>query len=316
MPDFSIKQGDTLPLLTDTLTYSTGGAVNLTGASVSLVIRLATSLTPLTLTGPVTITNAAAGQVQYAPTSADTAAPGRYQGSWVVTFSGGGQQQFPTDGYLDISIEENLITASGNALVSLGEAKDYLRIPASDRSNDAQLLRFIRDLTPVIEFHTGPILTKTTPVEEWHDGGQVFVRLRHGPVQNLVAVSEFRGPIEWNLAIVTDPAHGQIYSCMLDTGDRVVRRSAGGGVVAFPSGPSTVKVTYTQGRAIPSNVTQGTLQVIRDNWQQTQQAGRPPFGGGGVGRDDELANTTPLPYYVSPTARELLQPQRRHPAVA
>lgn len=33
MPDFAIKQGDVLPVLSDTLTYSDGTSVNLTGAS-------------------------------------------------------------------------------------------------------------------------------------------------------------------------------------------------------------------------------------------------------------------------------------------
>jgi hypothetical protein len=39
MADFTIKQGDTSPSLTDTLTYSDGTTVNLTGASVNIVVQ-------------------------------------------------------------------------------------------------------------------------------------------------------------------------------------------------------------------------------------------------------------------------------------
>ena len=32
--------------------------------------------------------------------------------------------------------------------------------------------------------------------DEWYDGGQTFIRLRHRPIHTLIGVSEYRGPIE------------------------------------------------------------------------------------------------------------------------
>ena len=72
MADFVAKQGDSQPTWADTLTYSTGAAVNLSGAAVTFLMRSATMTVPFTLTGTVTVTNAVAGQVSYQPTSSDT----------------------------------------------------------------------------------------------------------------------------------------------------------------------------------------------------------------------------------------------------
>ena len=60
-----------------------------------------------------------------------------------MTFSGGTVMTFPTDGYIEINIEENLTTPGGARLVSLGEIKDHLNIPAADRTRDAKLLRML-----------------------------------------------------------------------------------------------------------------------------------------------------------------------------
>ena len=62
--DFVIRQGDTKPALTYTLTDATGAALNLTGATVNFVMRTLTSSTPA-INASATVTNASAGTVSF-----------------------------------------------------------------------------------------------------------------------------------------------------------------------------------------------------------------------------------------------------------
>lgn len=204
-------------------------------------------------------------------------------------------------------------------LVTLADLKSYLDIPSSDTSQDGNLTRQINGVTPVVESITGPIIVRE--FEEWHDGGQVYIMLRRrpstalgtSPVLTLVACSEYAGPIEWPLAVISSPDKGQMYSCMLDTNlARVVRRTAGGGVQAFPAMPQAVHVIYAAGQAtVPGNVYQGTLELIRVNFETTQAVGR-----GRRAVADETDTGPPLGFFVPRRVRELLAPTRRHPSIA
>ena len=311
MSDFNIKQGDVLPVLSDTLTYSNGTAVNLTSASVKFVMRAITAIGP-TVNTTATIVSATAGTVSYTFTATDTQTAGHYQGTWIVTFSGGQVQQFPTDGYLDIVVEENITTPGGQTLVSLGEAKEYLQINTVDRSRDARLLRFIEQLTPVIEHITGPVIQRL--ISETYDGGGPWIALRNHPILSVNNVTEFRANIPYILQQVTTPDQGTIYSYMFEPPGRIVRRTVGGGMTAFPSGSDSVFVTYTAGRStVPANITQAACELVRVHFQQTQQ-GRPRPGTGGL--DSEEPGREIMGFFVPNRVRELLEPNKRYPSIA
>ena len=312
MPDFAIKQGDVLPILSDTLTYSNGTAVNLTGASVKFAMRSITAMTTTTNT-TATVVTAASGTVSYTFTALDTATTGRYQGTWIVTFSGGQQQQFPTDGYLDIAIEENITTPGGQQLISLGEAKDYLNFSNTDRTRDAKLLRFIEQLAPVIEFITGPIIQRSYQRERY-DGTGPYIMLRHRPITAVNSVTEYRGPIAYPLQQIDTPDQGTIYSYQWEETGRIIRRTVGGGATTFPLGPNSVVISYVAGRtSVPPNVTQAALELCRVHFQQTQQ-GRPRPGTGGL--DSEEPGREIMGFFVPNRVRELLEPHRRHASLA
>jgi hypothetical protein len=316
--DYTVKQGDSAPSLTDTLTYSTGDAVDLTGATVKFVMRSMTSARPMTLTGAVSVPTPMAGHVQYTPSTDDTASAGMFMANWVVTFPDTSVMTFPTVGYLWVTVEENLTTVGGQQLVSLPDLKDYLNEAAVDRHGDAKLIRLIHAVRPVVERITGPILPQM--FDEWHDGGQSFIQLRRTPstgfgttpILNLVGVDEYRGPAKYPLAIVADPAHGSIYSCMVDRLGTVTRRTAGGGVTAFPAQSNAVHAIYQAGQSsVPPNVYEGTLELLRVNYQTTQQVGR----GRLTVSDDLDASGPPLGFFVPRRVRELLSPSRRAPSV-
>lgn len=313
MADFSIVKNDVLPMLSDTLTYSDGTAVNLTGATVKWIMRQLTASAPSTNLA-ATVVNPAAGMVSYTFTAADTAVAGQFMGKWTVTFSGGQTQSWPTVGYIEVTVEEDLVTPGGARLVGLGEVKDHLRIPASDRIHDNRLTRMIDSVVPVIENITGPILQRN--VDEWYDGGLVRLSLRSRPVISVAAVTEYRGPIAYPLTQVPTPDLGTIYSYMFEPPGSVVRRTVGGGMTSFPGGYDMVHVVYTAGYAVvPTNIREGALELIRVNYQQTEQGVRPAFGSGGS-VDDDLRGTLMLGFFVPGRVRELLAPSRRHPSIA
>ena len=310
--DFVIYQGDTSPAFTATITDPTGAVVNLTGATVKFVMRALTAVSPTTNLA-ATITDAVNGKVSYTPTATDTATAGTYMVQWHITSSGGVLSTYPTDGYQELIIEENLTTPGGARLVSLFDVKDHLRIPSTDRTRDARLVRMIDAIAPVVEGITGPMLQRIYQ-NETYDGGAWFISLKHRPVVSVASVVEYRGPIPYTLTQVPTPDLGTIYSYMFEPPGRIVRRTVGGGITPFPPGADAVFVTYTAGWVtIPNNVREGALELIRINFQQTELGGRPAWG---TDVADTMAGQQMLGFYVPNRVKELLAANRRHPSLA
>ena len=316
MPDFLIKKGDTVPVLTATITNADGTSANLAGASVRFVMRSMVAVTPA-VNAAATITNATApATVSYTFTATDTAVAGVYMGEWHITLAGGGLMTWPLDGYQEITVEEDLVTATQpGRLVGLGEVRDHLNIPSTDRTHDAELLRMLDGITPVVESITGPVVQRVIQ-NETYDGGNFFISLRHRPIVSVQSVVEYRGPIPYPLQQVTTPDLGTIYSYMVEPGGRIVRRTVGGGITPFPPGADQVFVSYTAGYSqVPANIRLGALELLRVNYQQTQQGGRPAYGTGS-GLSDDYAGYQMLGFFVPNRVRELLAPSRRHPSIA
>lgn len=317
--DWVIKQGDVFPVFSDTLTLSDGTVPNI--STLQFVMRNA-QMQPVTLTGTPAVVNPTTGAVQYAPTVGDTTASGSYLASWVAELVGGGQMTFPTVGYLSVEIEPSLSgTSIPQLLVDLETVKRYpgMSIPANDRHVDTRLTDFILAVQPLIEHVTGPILP--TIFEEWHDGGQDYLQLRHPPsvgygttpVLDLIACSEYNGPIEWSLAGVASPDQGQMYSYQLDTRlGRVVRRTAGGGVQPFPYMPQSIHVVYRAGQSeVPRNVRLAVCESVRLYWQTVQ-----PVGTGRKTQSDQMDLGPTTISVLPPSVERLLKPTRRHPSIA
>lgn len=322
--DFTIAQGTTSPLLTWQLVDSNYAVIDLTNAtSVVFIMRKVSSSTP-TVTAAATITNAEAGEVSYQWASADTASAGIYTAQFLITYSSGLTQMSPGDGYLEIMVEENLATTGATpTIVSLGAVKEYLNIPANDKSRDSKLLRFIRASVSVIENVTGPVVVRT--FDEWYDGGQYHIMLRHppstgygsNPVCTLNFVEVYIGPIEYQFTGVGTPVTGSIYTYEVDTFSRVVRRAPGGGIIPFPNMPQSVHIGYVAGQSpVPDSIAEANLELLRVNYQQTQQMGRPGWGGGSSADDDMLVPSLPLGSFLPGRVKEILGPTRRPPSVA
>jgi BppU N-terminal domain len=323
--DFTIGQGDTSPILTDTLSYSNGVPANLAGATVQLVIRNPTAPQPVRLTGTVTITNATEGRVSYTFTAQDTALVGLYMASWEVTLGGGAKMRWPTDGWITISIEPSLTTPGTGTIIGLPEVLDRLQVPPNDRIHDAKLQEWIEAVAPLIEDLTGPIVPQV--YDEWYEGGHTTISLRHRPsagmgttpILNVLAVVEYRGPIPYDLLNVPAPNQGSVYSIMVNKQlGYIARRTSGGGEEPFYSSSGhaaqNINVRYEAGQEqVPQNVKMATIETIKWWWESTQPIGEALLSGSS-GRPPEESGKplVALPYHVE----AMLAPTRRAPSIA
>ncbi|MGQ0669342.1 MAG: hypothetical protein ACT4PO_06680 [Actinomycetota bacterium] len=107
MADFAIKKGDLEPAIKATLQDAAGAAVDLTGATVKFIMASLAATTPKILAA-ATITAATTGKVEYVWIGTDTDTDGRYRGEFEVTWASGKKQTFPSDGYVEIIVTEDL----------------------------------------------------------------------------------------------------------------------------------------------------------------------------------------------------------------
>lgn len=211
-----------------------------------------------------------------------------------------------------------VVDDSGASFISLEDAKDVLSIDPANTAHDRGIERVINGTLPLIENIVGPVALRT--FDEWHDGGQHFIQVRRrpstgygtSPVLTLLAAEEYRGPTVYPLQIVQSPGQGTTYSVTIDRIGTVTRRSAGGGVIAFPAMPSSVHIVYQAGQEkVPANVYEAALEILRVNYETTQ-----PVGHGRFAETDDLDTGPPLGFYIPRRAHELLAPTRRAPSIA
>ena len=313
--DLTITQGDSTPVFTDTILDASGNPVNLTSASVTFVMRNLANASP-TVNASASITNAAAGEVQYSWNTGDTATAGEYMVQWRITLSGGGTYTYPNVGYRSVEVQPNLSSA-GQQLITVAEAKDVLNFTADDDVHDTKILRWISACRSVIEAITGPIIQ--TNYDEWYDGGQYWIMLRHPPhtgygttpVCTINFVETYIGPIEYQFTGVGNPVTGSIYTYEVDTFSRLVRRGPGGGIIPFPNMPQSVHVGYTSGQSsVPDNVREATAELLRHNYQKTAQSTNKGWGDAGEPETPPRAES----WFIPPNVRQLLGPTKRAPA--
>lgn len=317
--DWTIKAGDTQPAYQDNLSYSDGSVPPLAGATLSLQLRSLTNAAVTSLSGTATIVNPNTGAVQFNPTSADTAVPGNYLAEWEVVFAsstGLGTQRFPTDGFSWVSIEPN-VSSPGIQVVDLATIKRYLNV--TDRTRDNDLLGLLDAIAPLLESQIGPIVPQI--YDEWYDGGTNMIQLLRtpsgafgsNPLLQLIAASEYRGPIEYPLALVASPVFGSIYSVMLTADDgTITRRTAGGRTLAFMPGRQSVHVLYRAGQStVPENVKRAAMEAVRIGYRWSLQTGR-----GSMSPADAMEVSAAMGSELSRLIRLWTTPTRRHPSFA
>lgn len=109
MTDFFLKRGDRLPLLRRTLKTSDGVVIDLTGATVRFLYRIADDTLPAVIgAGPVALIDATNGIVEYSWSAADgLLAVGRYKGEFEAILAGL-RLTAPGNGYLEFRVTQDL----------------------------------------------------------------------------------------------------------------------------------------------------------------------------------------------------------------
>ena len=108
MATFQIKVGDTEPSIQATLKGASGAAINLTGASVKLLLQH--RITGAWLSFVCTLVTPTEGIVRYDWLTTDVTQSGRWDAEFEVTFAGGAIQTVPNgDGeYFTFVVTEDL----------------------------------------------------------------------------------------------------------------------------------------------------------------------------------------------------------------
>jgi hypothetical protein len=209
-------------------------------------------------------------------------------------------------------------------IVTLADAKTELRIPSGDTSNDVSLQLFVDAVCQVVQGIVGPV--DPTSYTEWYDGGRDTIVLEHRPVISITSVTEWQGSVSYPLNDATPPGDvNDVFGYMPFKDRGTIQRTSYGVPSWFAALPwwatrtpawftgqanraaiglGRVQVVYTAGWATaPPNVRLGTLELIRENWSDTQRGqstGRPIPGPDGV------PEQTYAGYFVTARVRELL----------
>lgn len=107
---FKIVQGDTAPPISSKLSDE-DEYVNLTNVSnvrFHMQDRFERVVVEDDLTGRVNIVDGQTGKVEYVWSPDDTTDVGLYKAEWEVLYDDGTIETFPTDGYVDIEITEQI----------------------------------------------------------------------------------------------------------------------------------------------------------------------------------------------------------------
>lgn len=170
-------------------------------------------------------------------------------------------------------------------LVTLTDAKNHLGIPLADTTEDAELQGFIDAAGPIVEYIIGPV-TQVSVTETYRVAGRSRILLRTVPILTVQTVTEYIGATAYTLTPQPLGASQNNYGYTVDSLDAglLVRRGAVGNEMPFIG--VTAVVGYTAGRAqVDPDVRLAVLEDIRAIWQQTQQGGRPTWGGVGAAED-------------------------------
>lgn len=159
-------------------------------------------------------------------------------------------------------------------IVSLADVRAHLRYPATNTADDIAIQGFIAAADDVIRAECGEVVPRRC--DEYHDGGNYVLYLRHRPVLEVVNVEEGWGWWNWELDYqqVNSVPAGALFAYSVDSPEigAVSRRSAGNVPIPFVPGMKNIRVTYMAGRPmVPGAIRLAALELIAHWWQQSQQ---------------------------------------------
>lgn len=161
-------------------------------------------------------------------------------------------------------------------IVTLEQVKTHLRYPNPSQpgGDDVALQWFIAAADEVIEFECEDILPHSH--DEFYDGGNYSIHLRHLPLLQVQNVEEGWGWINYELDYVEvnsppDVTSMFAYSIESYPNGEISRRSAGNVQIPFRPGDGNIHIQYTSGKsAVPGVIFLAELELIAHWWQNSQ----------------------------------------------
>jgi hypothetical protein len=175
-------------------------------------------------------------------------------------------------------------------LISLRDVRAHLRMPATFTADDQMLQQiYIPAAQETLEVETG--ISVPTEFDEYYDGGDFSIWLRHIPVLTVNRVEEGWGWTNFELSYVqvnsTINAQGNpIYAYSIDDPEQgeITRRYGASVPAPFMVGEANIHVTYVAGRQnTPATLYLAGLELVSHWYQNTQQ--RVGAGGNAAGYD-------------------------------
>jgi hypothetical protein len=284
----SYDVGDPAPLAVNT--RDAAGALANAGA-----VACTVTLPDQTVTTPV-VTNVSVGLYTAAYVIVQA---GHHTVRWVAT---GANAAATTDSF-DVRPPANPV------FMSLDDARKTLKLPPADTSKDEMLRDYIDAVAGVIEDFWGAVVPRVW--SEQHQPGVSTISLNHQPVIAVTAVTEYRGATPFTVTQVATPDVATAFSYTFDPPTGTLERRTSGGYPMPWYGE--VWITYTAGcTVIPGNVILAGRELLRQLWQNGQQAGRPQLGA--IPGDDAVFS--PSGYAVTRRIAELLGDPRKAPGFA
>jgi hypothetical protein len=165
----------------------------------------------------------------------------------------------------------------GPYVITLQEARTHLRIPSNSYSEDDMLQNtFIPAVSDVIRGECGDIVPMT--YDEYYDGGDFSIWLKHVPVLEVQQVEEGWGWTNYDLDYVqvnsTSATSMFAYSLDQPNVGQISRRSGGNVNIKFMHGSGNIHVTYVAGRSsVPGAVRLAALLLLEFWYQGSEQRG-------------------------------------------
>jgi hypothetical protein len=246
--------------------YDVGDQVTVT--TTVLVANVPTDATvTVTITAPDGTTSAPAvshtGTGQYAATFTATMA-GNYLVHWAAAGAAVGVDEY-----------QLYVQPAGFRIVSLRDAKDYLRKTAAFTGDDNELREFIDSAGEVVDYLAGPTVNRS--ITEYYSGPAVELFLRQWPAASVTSVTEVwpGGPTYTLTQESALGVGGSGYDFTFDPQAGSITRRVNGFSYPFPPGDSNIKVVYVAGRVQPwpAKIRLGALEQISYLWR-TSQTGR------------------------------------------
>lgn len=195
------------------------------------------------------------------------------------------------------------------AIVDLAaDVLPHLNMTSVPSDGGRELQGFITAAQVVIEDIVGHVVPAT--FDEFYDGGNTSISLRHLPVLSIASITEIIGITGYTITPqpVGSPVDNFGYTLDVPKTGRVTRRSAGSAPYPWYQNIGNIEVVYTAGRtSVPGNVRLAMLELIRDWFQDGQQgygkaSSYAPADGSS---SDDAYSTTPSGYVVSNRIKQL-----------